>query len=182
MKMKLWKTLSKRTLLDRSPHLIVEEHKIQLPDGFIINDWSWVITPDFVIVPAITPEGKWLCFRQVKYAVKDVTLAPVGGYLNPEEDPMNAAERELLEETGHEAAEWIFLGKYVVDANRGKATGYLYLAQGAQKVAEISSDDLEEQEIVLMDRAEVEAAVLAGEFREMSYQTAMALSLLHVPA
>lgn len=181
MKLLPWKTLSKKTLLDRSPHLVIEEHRVQLPDGRTIDDWTWVITPDFVIVPAITADGKWLCFRQVKYAVGGITLAPVGGYLEKDEEPLQAAKRELLEETGCEADEWIFLGKYAVDANRGKATGYLFLAKDAHQVTEISSDDLEEQEIVLMEREEVETAVLQGQFREMSYQTAMALSLLQTP-
>lgn len=178
--MQTWKTLSRKQLLDRSPYLVVEEHVVQLPDGQIIDDWSWVITPDFVIVAVVTAEGRWLCFRQVKYAIGGVTLAPVGGYIEADEDPLHAAKREVLEETGYEAPDWRFLGKYVVDANRGKAVGYLYLAQGAQPTAQIDSDDLEEQELLLLNTADIQNAVMEAAFKEMAYQTTMALALLTI--
>ncbi len=178
--MKNWITLSRKTLLDRSPFLVVEEHSVLLPDGHIINDWSWVITPDFVIIAVITADGKWLVFEQVKYAIGEVTLAPVGGYIEPGEDPLHAAKREVLEETGFEATNWTFMGKYVVDANRGKAIGYLYLARAAYPAAPVDSDDLEEQKLLFLSNKQIRKAVMEAEFKEMAYQTTMALALLTV--
>lgn len=178
--MKNWITLSRKILLDRSPFLVVEEHSVLLPDGHIINDWSWVITPDFVIIAVITADGKWLVFEQVKYAIGEVTLAPVGGYIEPGEDPLHAAKREVLEETGFEATNWTFMGKYVVDANRGKAIGYLYLARGAYPAAPVDSDDLEEQKLLFLSNKQIRKAVMEAEFKEMAYQTTMALALLTV--
>ena len=40
--MKPWTTRSRRTLLDLSPWLSVEEHVVELPDGRVIEDWPWV--------------------------------------------------------------------------------------------------------------------------------------------
>ena len=127
-----------------------------------------------------TEEGDFLCFRQTKYAVDGVTLAIVGGYLEPGEDPLAAARRELLEETGYVANEWIDLGHYVVGGNRGIATGYLYLAPDAVPVTAPDADDLEEMELLLLGRDEVDAALRAGDFKVMSWATAMALALLRV--
>ena len=76
---------------------------IQLPSGEIIEDWPWVINPDAVIVLAKGIDGKYLCFRQTKYAVEGTSLAPVGGMVGPNEVPLIAAKRELLEETGYKA-------------------------------------------------------------------------------
>jgi hypothetical protein len=45
---KTWKTLSRRVVLDYSEFLAVEEHTVELPDGQVIADWPWVITPDYV--------------------------------------------------------------------------------------------------------------------------------------
>jgi ADP-ribose pyrophosphatase len=148
-----------------------------LPDGRVIDDWPWVITPDFACVVAVTPDNCYLCFRQVKYAVDGTTLAPPGGYLEPGEDPLAAAQRELLEETGYEAGEWIDLGRYAVDSNRGVATAYLYLALGARRVAEPDADDLEEQELLLLSRAEIEAALDAGAFKVVPWAAGVALAL-----
>ena len=180
--MKPWKTLSRQTILDRGKFLAVEQHVIELPDGRLIDDWSWVITPDFVLVVAVTPDQKFLCFRQTKYAVEGLTLAPVGGMIEAGEDPLVAARRELLEETGYQAQDWAFLGKYARMANRGGGMGHLYLARRAQFVSKPYSDDLEEQELLLLEMAEVEQAIAEGGFKVMSWTACVALALLHIKA
>ena len=176
--MQPWRTLSRRTILNHSRFLVVEEHTIELPDGRVISDWPWIISPDYVIVLAVTEDGEFLCFRQTKYGVDGTSLAPVGGYLEPGEDPLTAAQRELLEETGYEAPDWINLGQYRVGGNHGAGMAYLFLARGAHRVAEINSDDLEEQELFPLTRSEIEAALAAGEFKVLAWTTAVALALL----
>jgi len=176
--MQQWKTLSRRTILNHSRFLVVEEHTIELPDGRVISDWPWIISPDYVIVLAVTEDGEFLCFRQTKYGVDGTSLAPVGGYLEPGEDPLTAAQRELLEETGCEAPDWINLGQYRVGGNHGAGMAYLFLARGAHRVAEINSDDLEEQELFPLTHSEIEAALAAGEFKVLAWTTAVALALL----
>jgi len=175
--MRPWKTLSIETVLDCSKFLQVEMHAVELHDGRVILDWPWVITPDFINVVAVTEEGKFLCFRQTKYAVAGETLAPVGGYLEPDEVPLAAAKRELLEETGYEAGSWQALGSYWVDANRGAGQAHLFLAQGARKAAEPDADDLEEMELILMDAAAVGEALDAGDFKVVPWAAAVALAL-----
>ena len=176
--MEPWKTRARRTILDLSPWLSVESRVVELPDGRVIDDWPWVESREFANVVAVTEDGRFLVFRQTKYAVEGITLAPVGGYLDPGEDPLTAARRELLEETGHEADEWIPLGRYVVDGNRGCGVGHLYLARGARKVAEPIADDLEEQELLVLTREEVVTALVAGELEVLSWAAALALALV----
>ncbi len=176
--MQPWKTLSTRTVLDRSPWLRVEERAVELPDGRVIGDWPWIESREFANVVALTDDGSFLLFRQTKYAVGGTTLGPVGGYVDSGEDPLVAARRELLEETGYEASEWTSLGSYVVDGNRGCGVGHLFLARGTRKVADPDADDLEEQELLTMSYDEVEAALRAGEFRVLPWAAAVALALV----
>lgn len=172
-----WKTLSKKVILGGNKFLTVENHTVELPDGRIIPDWQWIITPDFVNVVAITEDDKFLCFRQTKYAVQGISLAPVGGYMDPGEDPLKAAKRELLEETGYESAGWTALGSFPVDANRGAGRGHFFLAHGARRIAETRSDDLEEQELLLLSRKELEDAVANNDFKVLPWITGILLAL-----
>ena len=174
-----WKTLSRRTVLDYSTFLRVEAHQVELPDGHIIPDWPWIITPDFINVVAVTEAGEFICFRQTKYALGEVSLGIAGGYIEPGEEPLAAAKRELLEETGYEATEWVGLGVYRVDANRGAGIAYPFLATGARHVAHPDADDLEEQQLVLLSRAEIRQALLAGEFKALPWAATISLALLH---
>jgi len=172
-----WKTLSKKVILQGNQFLTVENHTVELPDGRIIPDWPWIITPDFVNIVAITGEEQFLCFRQTKYAIQGTSLAPVGGYMESGENPLEAAKRELLEETGYEADTWTALGSFPVDANRGAGVGHFFLAQGAYRVAEPNSDDLEEQTLLLLSRKELEDAIAASEFKILPWAAGILLAL-----
>lgn len=175
--MQEWETLSRRVILEYSKFLVVEEHAIQLPDGQVISDWPWVITPDFVNVVAVTEAGQYLCFRQTKYGISGTSLAPMGGYMEPGEEPLLAAKRELLEETGYEGLDWIPLGSYRVDASRGAGMAHFFLARSVRRVSEAQPDDLEEQELLLLGRGEMEAALMAGQFKVLPWAAIVALAL-----
>ena len=180
--MQPWKTTARSTLLriGNGYRLTVENHTVQLPDGQMIDDWSFVRTPDYVNIIAMTPDGRFPIFRQTKYAVEGISLAPVGGYLEVGEDPLMAAHRELLEETGYVATHWTALGHYVVDGNRGCGHAYLYLARDAIWRQPIDADDLEEQELLLLTHAELQSALQGGEFKVLAWTTVVALALLEL--
>ena len=180
--MRSWKTLARHKVLQVGDgrFLQVENHRVKLPDGQIIDEWPWVITPDFVNAVVETTDGRFICFRQTKYAVGGVSLAIPGGYLEQGEEALPGAQRELLEETGYIASEWLELGHFVVDGNRGAGRANLFLARGATWAQPIDADDLEEQELLLLSRAELEAALENGEFKVLPWATAVALALHHL--
>jgi ADP-ribose pyrophosphatase len=175
--LRAWKTISRKTILKHSKFLTVESHAIKLPDGQIIPDWPWLIIPSAAIVLAVTDDKKFLCFRQTKYALEEPSLAPVGGMLEPNEKPLDAAKRELLEEMGYETSDWIDLGSYILDPNRGIATMYLFLALNAKQVAKPNSDDLEDQELLFLTQNEIENALKTGEFKILAWSAVVAMSL-----
>jgi ADP-ribose pyrophosphatase len=177
--MKPWKTRERTVVLERGKFLRAEDHTVELPDGTVIEQWPWLELPDYVNVIPETHEGKFLFFRQTKYAVGKETLAPVGGYCDVGEDPRKAAERELLEETGYTAHEWIDLGHYVVDGNRGAGNAHLYYARGARKTTERSADDLEEQELVSLSRAQLRHSLEKGDVRVLAWAACIAMTLMH---
>lgn len=178
--MQAWKTLSRQTLLDMGFFLTVESHTVQLPDGQIIHDWPWLITPDYVNILVETEDNRYLIFRQRKYSLDEPVLAPVGGYLRTDEDPLEGAKREVLEETGYVSERWVHLGSYLVDANRGIATAHLYLARSSKKVAEPESDDLEEQELKHFKLAELSQALESDQFKILAWAMVVTLGLQQI--
>ena len=178
--MKPWKTKTRQTVLDEPPWLTVEHHTVELPDGRLLPNWPWIITPDYINAVAVTEDERFICFRQVKYGVEGATLAVVGGYIKEGEAPLEAAQRELLEETGYESADWLSLGSYLVDPNRGIATGHLFLARQARYVTPRDADDLEEQELLLLTRAEIENSLERGEIKVLAWAAAVAFALRHL--
>jgi len=176
------KTLSKTPLCRPNRFLAVEMHEVELPDGRRIPDWPWLVTPDYANVLAVTEDRRFICFRQTKYAVDGISLAPVGGFIEPGEDRLAAAKRELLEETGYVATGWHDLGTYVVDANRGAGRAHLFLALNARKEKAPVVDDLEEQELCLLSRQEMDDALAKGLFKVLAWATVVAMGLCRLDA
>jgi 8-oxo-dGTP pyrophosphatase MutT (NUDIX family) len=141
-----WKTLSRSIVLDEKPWLVVERHRVELPDGRVIPNWHWVIIPDYVNVIAVTEAGQFLCFRQVKYAIEGPTLGIVGGYINTGEEPLAAAQRELREETGYERPAGQSWG-IIVSIERHRY-GAIFTWPRGLCGRPVIVDDLEEQELL----------------------------------
>ncbi len=175
--MKPWKTRTRQIVLNDHPWLTVEHHTVELPDGRLIENWPWIITPDYINVVAVTEDGHFICFRQVKYGIEGATLSIVGGYIEEGEEPLAAAQRELREETGYESPDWVPLGSYLLDPNRGIATGHLFLARQARYVQPRDADDLEEQELLLLTHKQIETALENGQITVLSWAAAVGFAL-----
>ena len=175
--MKPWKTLSRKTILEWNEFLTVESHDIQLPDGSVIEKWPWLRTPDFINVVAITPDHQFVMREQVKYGIDGMSLAPVGGYIDPGESPAVAAKRELMEETGYQADQWTSLGTFRVDPCRGGGMANFFLAEQCRQVCAPNADDLEEQRLVLLTQREVEQALDTHQIKSLAWITVVLMAL-----
>ena len=174
--MRPWRTLARRTLLSRPPWMDVGEERVALPDGREVDGFLWVRTRDFVAMVVVTARDDVILVRSYKHGTRTVSLAVPAGYIEDDEEPLAAAKRELMEETGYTSDEWASLGRYVVDGNYGVATEHIFLALGARKVAKPASGDLEEMEIVVVPFAELSEYVRRGEVVQLSSAAALALA------
>ncbi len=178
--MQQWKTVSREVIRKFGPFLTVEVHEIELPDGRRVGDWPWLVSPHFVLVLLRTTDGRFVIFRQTKYAVKGTSLAPVGGHIEDGERPLAAAKREALEETGYVAARWISLGHFVVNGNHGNGSAHFYLALDARRKSAPTGGDLEEQELLLLTRRQLETALDCHEFKTVAWSALIAHALRYL--
>lgn len=150
---------------------------VQLPDGTVVRDFSAVEMPSYINVVALSEDGHAVVTRGYKHGVGRVCYHLVGGYLEEGEQPLAAAYRELLEETGYSSDEWQPLGSFTVDGNRGCGTGHLFLARNAREVATPDSGDLEDAEVVLLPLRDLWQATVHGEVGVISNAAAIGLAL-----
>ena len=158
-----WTVVESRDLLDAEPFLKVRVETVELPDGRIIDDYYQFEMPSFACIFAETEDGRIIVYRQYRHGPRRVNLVFPGGHLSPDEEALEAAKRELLEETGFAAESWKDLGGYTVNANQGGAVSHMFHATGCRRVAEPQSDDLEETDILFLTRGELLAAIGRGE-------------------
>jgi ADP-ribose pyrophosphatase len=175
---KPWRILARRVLLERPPWLTVGEQDVELPDGTVLNGFNWIATRSFAIVVPLLDGDRTILARSFKLGVGAISLSLPAGYLEPGEEPLAGAKRELREETGHEALEWVPLGRYVNDGNYGSGFMHAFIAKGARKVQEPNSGDHEEQELLTMPLAEAIAKLRSGEVAQLA--TAAALGLAEI--
>jgi ADP-ribose pyrophosphatase len=115
--------------------------------------------------------------RNYKHGPRRVCLNLPAGYVEQGEEPLAAARRELREETGYVAEDWVSLGAFSNDGNRGCGVGHLFFARQARQVAEPDAGDLEEMEIRLMGLDEVIEAVRRGDVAVLSVAAAIGLAV-----
>ena len=158
-----WQTLSQREIVDARPWLRLMAEDIQLPDGRIVQDFYTIDAPDYVMIVALTADtNAAIVERSYKHGPRRVSLTLPAGYIEHGEDPLAAAQRELLEETGHVADSWQHLGTFTVDGNRGCGAAHIYLARDARQTAEPDAGDLEEMEIQFLSMAALREALFAA--------------------
>lgn len=120
-------------------------------------------SPPWVNVVARTPTGAFVLVRQFRFGTASLTLEIPGGVVDPGEDPLACAKRELAEETGYTSPSWTKLA--TVAPNPAFLTGacHQFLAEGCRRTAEPSLDPGEDIAVELFDEAEILAAVRSGE-------------------
>ncbi|MFT7583998.1 MAG: ADP-ribose pyrophosphatase [Cellvibrionaceae bacterium] len=177
--------LNKRWIVEKEqvafkhPFMEVKLQQVRLPDNRIIPDWPIVSIRDYINVVAVDGAGKILIIEGYKHGIGRSSWQILGGYIDPGEEPLAAAKRELMEETGLTSDEWAPLGSFIIDANRRASQATFFVATNCRQVAEPDNQDLEDYVLRWESKSEVLSALQDGRIEGIGYVTPLALAFTY---
>ena len=157
----MWKTISTQTLI-ADYHATVKKNKVQLPDGAIIEDFYTITIPDAAMVAAITKDEQILLKSEFRYACGKEVIECPAGMLETGEDPLTAAKRELLEETGYTSTDWTYLGPTLESTSKLTNTMHLFLARNAVQAGEQHLDPNEHLDVIKVSQEAAVEMIMGG--------------------
>lgn len=101
-----WKVLKSEKLLSKGTWMNLRQERVQLPSGSIVPEWFVLEFPTWINVIAITKDGLFVMEDQYRHALGQTHFELVAGVVDEGETPLEAAKRELSEETGFGGGEW----------------------------------------------------------------------------
>ena len=201
----IWKTRVKDMNYTDDENLIWEEIKTEhivqdewidfrrsafrLPDGTEYEPYYTYSRRNYAVIVASDEEGKYICVRQFRYGIKKVTTEfSAGGIERSDgkeygsddtaivEDALEAAKRELKEETGYISDEWKHLITVPSNATIADNYAYIFEAKNCRKVSAQNLDDLEFLNVKKYTADEIEAMIKDGSFPQAMHIMAWLLA------
>jgi 8-oxo-dGTP pyrophosphatase MutT (NUDIX family) len=127
------------------------------------RDFYVLESPDWVNVIPLTADNKVVMVRQYRHGTREITLEIPGGLAAPGDSPEDAARRELLEETGYEGDQLVFLGSACPQPAILNNRSITYLAKDVHLVRVPDLDDTEDIELVLVPLSEIPDLISSGD-------------------
>lgn len=159
--MKPWTILNSRYHFKRWWMNLREDH-VLLPNGTEIPEFHVLEYPDWSCILCRTPEGQFVLVEQFRHGIRKSSLELPSGMIEPEETPLEAARRELREETGYEAERWRLVGRCAPEPSKHTNYAYIFFADGAVRTGDPALDESEDLAVRLVDASELVAAADEG--------------------
>ena len=163
----------------------------ELPDGTVFSPYYNFSRRSYVVIVASDEGGRYLCVRQYRHGIGEVTTEFVAGgiecdtdreYLTKQdtitsrEDALEAAKRELEEETGYTSDEWEHLITIPSAATIADNYAFIYRARNCRRTHEQHTDSTEFLRMERLSASEIEALIAAGKFQQAVHVMAWLLS------
>ncbi len=163
----------------------------RFPDGTEFEPYYNYSRRDYVVIVPFDTEGNLVCVRQYRQGIREVTTEfPAGGIERSDgkeyrdnrnknedsEEALDAAKRELLEETGYESTEWKHLITIPSNATIADNYAYVYMAKNCRKVSGQNLDDTEFLNIEVHSPDELEKLIGSGQFQQSVHVMAWLLT------
>ncbi len=180
----------------RTEHIVQDEwidfrkSAYRFPDGTVFEPYYSYSRRDYVVIAASDEEGRYLCVRQFRQGIGEVTTEfPAGGIERKDgreygsdrdsellEDALAAAKRELQEETGYVSDHWKHLLTIPSNATLADNYAYIFLAENCRKSGEQKLDETEFLNVRTYTPDEIEEMISRGRFQQAVHVLAWLLA------
>lgn len=175
--MQHWEVKQRRYLIER-PWMKLREDHVVLPGGAEMDEFHVVEYPNWAATVCIDSEGNFVFVEQYRHGVGRSSIELPAGVIESDEDPLEGAKRELLEETGYKAPAWRFIGRCATDPSNHSNYAYLYLAEDAYLQEKQQLDAEEEIEVRLYKAEDLAPMIHTSEIFHGIHLTALMWAFL----
>lgn len=161
----------------------------RFPDGNVFEPYYSYSRRDYVVIVASDDDGNYICVRQFRHGIRQVTNEfPAGGIERSDgkeyggsqdlsaEDALEAAKRELSEETGYESDEWEHIITVPSNATIADNYAYIYSAKNCRRVSGQDLDETEFLNVTTHTPQEIEEMIQNGSFQQAMHIMAWLLA------
>ena len=154
----------------------------RFPDGRIWKPYYSYTRRNYVVIVASDEDGRFLCVRQFRQGIKQVTTEFPAGAIEAKDGEaldaaaLRAAQRELREETGYVSDSWRPLLSIPANATISDNYVWLFAAENCCKVTEQELDEMELLRVQAHTAGEIDAMIADGKFQQAVHALAWLLS------
>lgn len=174
-----WDLLESEYLI-RRPWLTARRDRVKLPNGQINDEFYVLEYPDWVNVIAVTEEGEFIMIEQYCHGLGEVQMEICAGVVEKGEHHLDAAKRELMEESGFGGGKWRLLTVLSGNPSTTNNLTYCYVAEGVKKISDQHLDRTEDVAVRILSRNDVEN-LLRKDVMKQSLMVAPLLRYLYMP-
>lgn len=162
-----WKTLQTKTVLSNN-FFSVQEDQCQKPDGSLVDEYYIVKRPDVAVIAAFTPKMELIMITQYRHPVNSIDFELPAGHIDPQESHiLEAAQRELLEETGYKAEKLEEISAHFASSGLMNNTVHFFIGFDAEKIQEQSLDPNEAIEVKITPWPDALKLLDAGKVKDL---------------
>ncbi|TSC84781.1 MAG: ADP-ribose pyrophosphatase [Parcubacteria group bacterium Gr01-1014_13] len=162
-------------VVHKNPWWDYKRDQFVLPDGGI-NDYYYSETHGNVIVIPVLDDGRLVLVRQYRYLHEKNSIEFPGGGIHADESPVDAANREFLEETGYKTENLIKIGTFEPCIGMLKDISHIFIANELTEMQQPKSEGMEHTEVILRRVDEFENMIKQGEIWDGQVLAAWAMA------
>jgi 8-oxo-dGTP pyrophosphatase MutT (NUDIX family) len=174
-----WTTIARTTVL-QDRWMTLHAEACRLGNGVVLDPYYVIEERDWVHVFARAADGRLLTVTQYRHPAGLFCTELPGGVVDPGEEPLAAAQRELREETGHAAARWEKVGQLWANPARQTNRVHVFLAEGLDEGGAQALDEAEEIVHQFQTEDDVRAAIASGAYGQALHVASFFLALEHI--